>query len=84
MPRKRGAITEHRGLSFICIHPLHPRIPFSRAHANETSLFSMVATRTRSRGHPSHSLSSVFFLDVLRFFASSARTLSRSISMIAA
>jgi len=58
---------------------------FLRAHANETLLPSTVATRDRSRAAASHSLSSsFFFLDALRFFASSARTLSRSISMIAA
>ena len=59
---------------------------FLGAHANETLLPSTVATRDRSRAAASHSLSSssFFFRDALRFFASSARTLSRSISMIAA
>ena len=57
---------------------------FLRAHANETLLPSTVAPHDRSRGAASHSLSSFFFLDALRFLASSARTLSRSISMIAA
>src|SRR5262245_45303365 len=36
------------------------------------------------RGRSAHSPSPFFFFDSLRFFASSARTLSRSISMIAA
>jgi hypothetical protein len=83
-PVERGAITERRGRS---LHPPShsPRGSPWCAHANETSLLSTVATRARSRGRPSYSLSSsFFFLDSLRFFASSARTLSRSISMIAA
>jgi len=83
VPVERGAITERRGQS---LHPPSPSPPGSPwcAHANETSLPSTVATRARSRGRPSYSPSSFFFLDSLRFFASSARTLSRSISMIAA
>jgi len=53
MPRpvERGAITEHRGPFFHRRAPSRPGAP-SCAHASETSLLAMVATRARLRGPP--------------------------------